>query len=49
MTLQVQELRECGDLAKEAAEILWEMAAMGDTGDAAAEMLGKSQQLQVDI
>lgn len=45
----VQELRECGDLAKEAAEILWEMAAMGDTGDAAAEMLGKSQQLQAQL
>ncbi|KAK9839995.1 hypothetical protein WJX74_001659 [Apatococcus lobatus] len=45
----VQELRECGDLAKEAAEILWEMAAMGDTGDAAAEMLGKSEQLQAQL
>ncbi|KAK9863003.1 hypothetical protein WJX84_001295 [Apatococcus fuscideae] len=45
----VQELRECGDLAKEAAEILWEMAAMGDTGEGASEMLGKSQQLQAQL
>ena len=44
---QGEDLRQLAALGREAAEILWEMAAMQDTGDAAKEMLDKSAQLQV--
>ena len=47
--LQADELRALTELAQEAGGILWEMAAMQDTGEAAAEMLSKSEQLQVSL
>ena len=34
-------------LAADAAGLLWELAAMQDTGDAATDMMAKSEQLQV--
>lgn len=34
-------------LASDAAGLLWELGAMHDTGDAATDMLAKSEQLQV--
>lgn len=36
-------------LANDAAGLLFELAAMQDSGDAAKEMLTKSEQLQVSI
>ncbi len=36
-------------LAKDAAEILWEMVAMGESGGAVADMRGKAEQLQVSV
>ena len=44
--VQGEELRQLAALSREAAEILWEMAAMQDAGDAAQEMLEKSTTLQ---
>ena len=44
--LQGDDLRQLTALSREAAEILWEMAAMNDAGDAAQEMLEKSTTLQ---
>ena len=46
---QGDELRQLTALSREAAEILWEMTAMGDAGDAAQEMLEKSTTLQVRL
>ena len=46
-SVQGDELRQLAALGREAAEILWEMAAMQDSGDAAKEMLDKTAQLQV--
>ena len=46
---QSEELRQLAALSREAAEILWEMAAMQDAGDAAQEMLEKSTTLQVRL
>ena len=34
-------------LAADAGGLLWELAAMHDTGEAATDMLAKSEQLQV--
>ena len=45
--LQAEELRELSVLARDAAEILWEMAAMGETGAAVYDMRSKAEQLQV--
>ena len=44
---QVDEVREISVLAKDAAEILWEMVAMGESGGAVADMQSKAEQLQV--
>ena len=44
---QADELRALAGLAREAAEILFEMAALQDESEAAHDMLEKSQQLQV--
>lgn len=40
-------MRELSVLAKDAAEILWEMVAMGESGSAVADMRSKAEQLQV--
>lgn len=45
--LQGDELQLLAGLASDAAGLLWELAAMHDTGDAATDMLAKSEQLQV--
>jgi len=45
--LQGDELQLLAGLASDAAGLLWELAAMHDTGDAASDMLTKSEQLQV--
>ena len=44
--LQADELRALAGLARDAAEILFEMAALQDESEAAQDMLEKSQQLQ---
>ena len=44
---QADELRALAGLARDAAEILFEMAALQDESEAAQDMLEKSQQLQV--
>lgn len=44
---QSDELRQLVLLGREAAELMWEMAALQDHGDAAAEMAVKSVELQV--
>ena len=36
-------------LARDAAEILWEMVAMGEGGGAVADMKGKAEQLQAQL
>ncbi|KAK9811420.1 hypothetical protein WJX72_003696 [[Myrmecia] bisecta] len=46
---QADELRQLTELAQEAGAILWEMAAMQDTGDAATDMVSKSEQLQAQL
>lgn len=46
--LQGDELQLLAGLASDAAGLLWELAAMHDTGEAATDMLAKSEQLQVD-
>lgn len=45
--MQGDELQLLAGLASDAAGLLWELAAMHDTGDAATDMLTKSEQLQV--
>ena len=45
--VQGDELQLLAGLASDAAGLLWELAAMHDTGDAAKDMLAKSEQLQV--
>ena len=40
-------MRELVALSNEAGELLWEMVAEGDQGDATGEMKEKAQQLQV--
>ena len=45
--IQGDELQLLAGLASDAAGLLWELAAMHDTGDAATDMLTKSEQLQV--
>ena len=47
LLLQGDELQLLAGLASDAAGLLWELAAMHDTGDAATDMLTKSEQLQV--
>ncbi|KAL3157382.1 hypothetical protein ABBQ32_011859 [Trebouxia sp. C0010 RCD-2024] len=44
---QGDELQLLAGLASDAAGLLWELAAMHDTGEAATDMLAKSEQLQV--
>ncbi len=44
---QADELRALAGLARDAAEILFEMAALQDESEAAQDMLEKSQQLEV--
>ncbi|KAK9804960.1 hypothetical protein WJX73_003788 [Symbiochloris irregularis] len=46
---QGDDMRQLAALGREAAEILWEMAAMNDSGDAAKEMLDKTAQLQAQL
>ncbi|GAB4822123.1 hypothetical protein N2152v2_009169 [Parachlorella kessleri] len=46
---QVDEVREISVLAKDAAEILWEMVAMGESGGAVADMQSKAEQLQAQL
>lgn len=45
--MQSEDLRQLVALGREAAEIMWEMAALQDHGEAAAEMAVKSGELQV--
>lgn len=47
LLLQGDELQLLAGLASDAAGLLWELAAMHDTGEAATDMLTKSEQLQV--
>ena len=47
--LQSEEMRELANLTQDAAELLFEMTAMGDSGDAVEEMLQKAKQLQVSF
>lgn len=47
MLLQGDELQLLAGLASDAAGLLWELAAMHDTGEAATDLLAKSEQLQV--
>lgn len=49
LSAQGDELQLLAGLASDAAGLLWELAAMHDTGDAATDMLAKSEQLQVCI
>ena len=44
---QAEEMRELAVLSRDAAEILWEMKAMGEGGAAVEDMRGKAAQLQV--
>ncbi|KAL0036611.1 hypothetical protein WJX79_002582 [Trebouxia sp. C0005] len=46
---QGDELQLLAGLASDAAGLLWELAAMHDTGDAATDMLTKSEQLQAQL
>ncbi len=46
---QADELRALAGLARDAGEILFEMAAMHDDTEAAQDMLEKSQQLEVRL
>ncbi|KAL6779740.1 hypothetical protein ACKKBG_A13540 [Auxenochlorella protothecoides x Auxenochlorella symbiontica] len=46
---QVDEIRELSVLAKDAAGILWEMVALGETGPAATEMRSTAEQLQAQL
>ena len=46
---QRDELQQLTVLARDAAEILFEMAAMQDKSPEAHDMLGKSQQIEVGI
>lgn len=48
-TLQADELQLLSGLAQDAAGLLWELAAMHDTGEASSDMLAKSEQLQVGL
>jgi hypothetical protein len=46
---QSDELQLLAGLAQDAAGILWELAAMHETGDTATEMVSKSKQLQAQL
>ncbi|KAL4458365.1 hypothetical protein ABPG75_013230 [Micractinium tetrahymenae] len=46
---QADELQELSVLAKDAAEILWEMVAMGEGGAAVEDMKSKGRQLQAQL
>eukprot|EP00884_Botryococcus_braunii_P008981 jgi/Botrbrau1/18084/Bobra.0062s0070.1 len=46
---QSEDLRQLLALGREAAEIMWEMAALKDYGDAAVEMRVKSSELQAQL
>ncbi|PRW59857.1 hypothetical protein C2E21_1451 [Chlorella sorokiniana] len=46
---QADELQELSVLAKDAAEILWEMVAMGEGGAAVEDMKSKAGQLQAQL
>lgn len=47
--VQVDELQELSLLARDAAEILWEMVAMGEGGAAVEDMKSKAYQLQAQL
>lgn len=49
LATQVDEMRELSALAKDAAEILWEMVALGESGAAFADMRSKAEQLQAQL
>lgn len=49
MPSQVDELQELSLLARDAAEILWEMVAMGEGGAAVEDMKSKAYQLQAQL
>ncbi|KAL4429621.1 hypothetical protein ABPG77_008670 [Micractinium sp. CCAP 211/92] len=46
---QADELQELSILARDAAEILWEMVAMGEGGAAVEDMKSKGRQLQAQL
>ena len=46
---QSEELRELANLGQDAAQLLFEMTAMEDSGDAVDEMLQKAKELQVSF
>lgn len=46
---QADELQELSVLARDAAEILWEMVAMGEGGAAVEDMKSKGRQLQAQL
>lgn len=49
LPVQADELQELSLLARDAAEILWEMVAMGEIGAAVEDMKSKGQQLQAQL
>lgn len=46
---QTEELQELGILAKDAAEIMWEMVALGEGGQAVEDMRSRALQLQAQL
>lgn len=49
LSAQSYQLRETALLAKEAAAILWEMIALGETGTARDDMVSQAKQLQAEL
>ncbi len=49
LSVQADELQELSILARDAAEILWEMVAMGEGGAAVEDMKSKGRQLQAQL
>lgn len=46
---QTDEIQEISVLSKDAAEILWEMVAMGETGESVLEMKSTAEMLQAQL
>ncbi len=46
---QTDEIQEISALSKDASEILWEMVAMGETGESMLEMRSRAEMLQAQL
>jgi len=46
---QTEEIQEISVLSKDASEILWEMVAMGETGESMLEMRSRAEMLQAQL